>query len=320
MESLENLKELYTSKLSHELKSLESFRKEIVFRLIISILIFLTGILLIITGIGTQVLFVLGLVFIFLFIVSLWFTNKKFKRYKIDFKNNVVKKIVELIDAKWKYEPGSFINQSEYVQSGLFKKPWDRYRGDDLIYGVIDKTDFRLSELHTEYKTVTVDSKGQRTEHWHTIFKGLFAHADFNKEIKGKTLVLPDVAERIFGKFGQKLQKIGSKGQLVKLENIEFEKYFVVYSDDQIEARYILTPRMMEAIVNIRNQLRKEIYISFIGSRVYLAISFTKNLFEPRILRSGVKYADIVQMYHQFNIISVIINEMNLNTRIWTKV
>jgi hypothetical protein len=48
-------------------------------------------------------------------------------------------------------------------------------------------------------------------------------------------------------------------------------------------------------------------------------MSFTKDLFEPRIMSSGIKFSDIDGMYDLFKIIEVIIKEMNLNTRIWTK-
>ena len=201
----------------------------------------------------------------------------------------------------------------------MFPKSVDRYKGDDLVSGVIEKTDFRVSELHTEYRSESTDSDGNRKTTWHTIFKGLFAHIDFNKEIKGETLVLPDTAEKLFGSFGKKLQSMSSRGKLIKLENVEFEKLFVVYGSDQIEARYILTPTMMEAMVNIVKRYSKEVFFSFIGSRVYFAIGFKDDLFEPRIFKSGVRFKDMQKMNEQFGIIQNIIHEMNLNTRIWTK-
>ena len=48
-------------------------------------------------------------------------------------------------------------------------------------------------------------------------------------------------------------------------------------------------------------------------------MSFNKDLFEPRILKSGVRFEDMEQMNEQFNLIQTLIHEMNLNTRIWTK-
>ena len=207
----------------------------------------------------------------------------------------------------------------EYRSSDLFRKSFDRYKGDDLISGVIENTDFRCSELHTEYKTTTTDSKGNRRTRWHTIFRGLFFHADFNKEFLGKTYVTPDLMEKIFGSFGRRIQKFTGNAALVKLENPVFEKYFVVHATDQIEARYILTPTMMEAMVNLRETYNLKMHFSFSGSRVYCAFSFGKDLFEPRIFKSGVNFKDVETIYNLFRINTTIVKELNLNSRIWTK-
>lgn len=318
MNSREKLKELFNSELNGALSSLEPQRKEIRKQYLISACVFILGGLLFIFDlqVDARLLIALKIAAVILFIISQVFLYEKLVTYKKDFKNNVVKKVVALIDPEWSYAPTSYIEEEEYDKSGIFTKTCNRYKGDDLIYGKIDKTDFRLSELHTEYKTESEDGDGNSSDSWYTIFKGLFAHADFNKEIKGKTYVLPDVPS----KWRQKFQRLNSRGKLVKLENLEFEKYFVVSSDDQIEARYILTPKMMEAILNIKKQLNKKIYISFIGSRVYIAIAISGNLFEPKVFKSGVNYSDVEQIYFYFNTISIMVNEMNLNTRIWSKI
>ncbi|MBN2165953.1 MAG: DUF3137 domain-containing protein [Marinilabiliaceae bacterium] len=258
------------------------------------------------------------IVFIIAGIVLLFFGMKKKREYRCRYKADVVSEVVRVIDSEWNYLPDGCITYSEYHSSDLFRQHFDRYRGDDLISGVIDKTDFRCSELHTEYKEVTHDKDGKRQERWVTIFKGLFFNADFNKKIRVQTYVQPDTSERLLGKFGQKLQ-FSNKGKLVKLENPEFEKFFSVFSTDQTEARYILTPAIMEALVNIYKQYKRRMHLSFVGSRVYVAMSFKKDLFEPKIFTSGVKYDDVEFMYNLFMVNATIIHELNLNTRIWTK-
>ena len=320
MKSLEELTELYESQLKPQLMSMEQLRKSIFIRFTLSILGILAAIFVAAAlSRGNTPIVITAIAAIITCIVVIVKASKMAKQYRTKFKQNVVGEIVKQIDPEWNYEPNYYMSQDDYLASGLFLEHADRYRGDDMVYGVVDKTDFRMSELHTEYKTVTHDKDGKRKETWHTIFKGLFAHADFNKELKARTFVLPDTAERLFGKWGQKLQKGDVRGDLVKLENPEFEKLFVVYGSDQIEARYILTPGMMEAMVDIRKRYNRDMYFSFIGSRVYVAVSFSKDLFEPRIMRSGVRFDDVKQMYQQFSLVTAIINEMNLNTRIWTK-
>lgn len=322
MLGIDELKLLYDTKLKDNLQSLESKRMSLMRRYLISIFIIVASgaSCFIASGIDLSVLFILGIGGLIAGVVLLILSSKKKREYRAEYKDKVVKEIVNLMDDTWKYNPDDRISPEEYYSSKIFTKRYDRYKGDDLITGQLDKTDFRCSELHSEYKTVTTDKDGNRKEQWHTIFKGLFFHADFNKEIKGETFVLPDTAEKLLGKFGQKFQKMSSKGELVKLENQEFEKEFVVYGQDQIEPRYILTPLMMEAMVNLKSRYRKNnMYFSFIGSRVFCAITFSKDLFEPRIFSNGVKFSDVSFMADLLSLIEVIIKELNLNTRIWTK-
>ena len=59
----------------------------------------------------------------------------------------------------------------------------------------------------------------------------------------------------MFGFLGTKLQKMNKgRGDLVKLENPEFESEFAVYSGDQIESRYILSSSLMERILSFKKQ------------------------------------------------------------------
>jgi len=317
MKSIEELKELYESRLKPSLEALENKRKSIKKKINIILVIVLTSVLLGVIVFGFHKFEFLMLpipigigVFIYLF----YKVEIDRKSYQKEFKEQVVKKIVALINPEWQYDPYAHISEEQYKASKLFPEKYDRYKGDDLVTGKIDKTDFKISELETEYK-----EKGSKSTTWVTIFSGLFIHVDFNKEIKGETLVLPDTAEKLLGGFGKKLQSMSSRGQLINMENIEFEKLFVVYGTDQIEARYILTPTMMEVMVALAKKFEDDIYFSFVGSRVYIAISFFEDLFEPEIYSTGVNFDDMKKMNEQFSIIEVIINEMNLNTRIWTK-
>jgi hypothetical protein len=323
MKSENELKSLYDNQLKEKLSELESIRKSVLKRYILCAILFVGFAAInyfLITQNLNQALAILSIVVSIVFLIYyIYQTSLRKKDYRSSFKSNVVAEIVKQINSEWQYLSDSHISEDTYQRSGLFTQHYDRYLGDDFVTGKIDKTDFQFSELHTQYKQVTYGPKGRRQEQWITIFKGLFMHADFNKEFNGTTYVLPDTAERLLGRFGQSLQKLSSRGELVKLENPEFEKRFVVYGSDQIEARYILTPTMMETMVNFSNRFNDSIYFSFVGSRVYCAISFTGDLFEPNIFRSGVNFYDIKEMYHLFGIIESLIKEMNLNTRIWTK-
>jgi hypothetical protein len=240
--------------------------------------------------------------------------------YSSEFKDKVIAKIIHFIDANLKYKKSESIDLSTYKASGIFPNHVDRYHGDDLVEGQIGKTAITFSEMHTEYKTETTNSKGHRQTHWHTIFKGLFFIGDFNKDFKGRTLVLPDAAEKLFGNLGSLFQSWNKgRGELVKLEDPEFEKMFVVYGSDQIEARYILSTSLMKRIVDFKKKSGKNIYLSFVASKVYVALSYTKNLFEPKVFSTLLDFQPIQEYFEDLQMVIGIVEDLNLNTRLWTK-
>jgi len=322
MITFEELRSLYENDLKTRLLELETLRKSVLKSILFTVLEIVPAsaflIYLYSQEIISDAIIIVGLIGVLIGgLVFLVNAITSYRKYRDRFKKEVVTQIVSAIDPSWEYDYNQSIELNEYLQSNLFTTGVDRYKGDDLITGQMEKTDFRCSEFHTEFKTIIVTKNGVQ-EQWHTIFKGLFFHADFNKNIKGETYIAPDFAEKLLGKWGQKLQ-FSTKGELVKLENPEFEKIFVVHSTDQIEARYILTPVIMEALVYIHKQYNKQMHLSFVGSRVYCAISFTENLFEPNLFKSGANFKDIALIYNLFMLNAIIIKELNLNVRIWTK-
>jgi hypothetical protein len=142
--------------------------------------------------------------------------------------------------------------------------------------------------------------------------------ADFNKNFITSLVILPDRVEKRFGKlWGSRIQSWNKKrGKLIKLENPEFEKYFVVYGEDQIESRYILSPDLMERIVSFRKKIKKNIYLSFVNNKVFIAIS-TQNLFAARIFLNLLQFKTIEKYYSSLRIGIDLVEDFNLNTRIW---
>lgn len=168
--------------------------------------------------------------------------------------------------------------------------------------------------------------KGQRINYQHfesevltnlvsrkTVFKGLFFQADFNKKFKGKTVVLPAVLD-------YKIQVLNqNRGQVIKLEDPEFSNFFVVYGNDQVEARYILSTSLMEKLVRFRKKARRNIYVSFVESKIYIAVEYAENLFEPLLFKSMLSFAPIREYFEILQLMIGVVEELNLNRRIWSK-
>lgn len=319
MRSPEEVRAFFESDLRSELEILDAERKRILFRILLT-----GGVLALLVG-GISLyfmhfvaLFVGGIVGIILWVlIGIWIQGD----FPLRFKRTVVDRLVKFLDPTLHYEATDCIGQHEFQASRLFLRGIDRYKGEDCVTGTLEKTAIRFSEVHAEYKTTSRDSKGKTKTEWHTIFKGLFFVADFNKDFRGVTVVVPDTAEKVFGKwFGQALQGMNmARGGLVKLEDPDFEKQFAVHADDQVEARYILSPALMRRLLDFRAKTGSDVYVSFANSRVYVALPLQKNLFEPRIMKSLVDVQMVEEFFADLVLATGIVEDLNLNTRIWTK-
>ncbi len=243
----------------------------------------------------------------------------RYTKYRAEFKEEVVRKVIQLINPEYSYKPTAHIDSFTFTKSGIFPFKFDRCTGDDMITGSIENVPFKFSELKIEQKKESRDSDGNKTTEWSTLFRGIFFYAEFNKNIENSTFIMPQSDKKVTNLLGKEKSKSKYYGELVKLENPVFEQLFSVYGSSQQEARYVITPVMMEAIVNLYNHYKLKMYFSFKADSVYCAIPFNKNLFEPKIGKNGIQYEDIEEMYMLFGLIETIIKEMNLNTRIWTK-
>ena len=154
-----------------------------------------------------------------------------------------------------------------------------------------------------------------------TIFHGLFIVAEFNKKLNGETLVISDGTHNIFGNaIGLWLHsKNITKDDQVKMDNTEFKKKFVVYSTDQIEARYIRTHSLMERILRFVKKIKHKISISFSKDFIYIAIDYNKELFEPSIYTSLLRVELVMEFIETLHLAIGVVEELKLNQKLWTK-
>ncbi|MCA1757916.1 MAG: DUF3137 domain-containing protein [Bacteroidales bacterium] len=318
MNKYNNFREFYDKELLPELQIIESDRKRIVRVVLITLTVVVSLILAIILLIPSEAEALRVIVPALAVIAGLITISIVSKDYRAQFKTRIISRITQFADTGLVYTPQGRIPRSVFVNSRIFRQSCDIYRGEDHFRGRIGKTDIEFSEVVAKQKGSS--GKSGNKNQYTMYFKGIFVVAEFNKHFKTHTLVLPDTAEKLFGSFGRNLQTFSpGRGSLVKLEDLVFEKEFCVYGEDQIEARYILTPSMMQRIMAFKKRWNTTVYLSFLDSKVYIAIRMYKNLFETRLFKSVVDYRFIEENIKFLELLTGIVDDLNLNTRIWTK-
>jgi len=325
LKTIEEFERYFYNHLLADLAELEKERNRLRFLILVTLLLglLLAVVLLGVFGRSGQV--VASVFFLILFIIgigffSLWNLLSKgiSKNFIYRFKKTVIDGIVRFIEPSLTYNPKAYITWLDFQRCDLFRDRVDRYSGEDLVYGRTGETEIRFSEIKADKKVSSSGKKGE--ERWQTVFKGTFLIADFHKEFFGRTVILPDFAENVFGALGQLLQGMRlNRGELIKLENPEFEKYFVVYGSDQIESRYILSPSFMERLLTYRAKVGSSVFFSFANSCIFVAIPTKKNLFEPDLLKNLTDFNHIRTYFEDLSLLIGVVDDLNLNTRIWSK-
>jgi len=267
---------------------------------------------------------ILASVFIIISAVIYFFWIKTAQNELIqDFNKKIVPHFISEFLKDASFDADNYIDIHEYYSSDLFRRNSDRYCGESYVSGILGETSLSFSKLHSEYKTVTHTKNGGTRTTWHTIFKGIFLIADSNKYFQNSTYILPDTAERALGGIGRFLQeKFGSsgRGEMVYMENPDFEKRYVVYSTDPVEARYLLTPSMQQYFNELADHIGKDsVQASFINGKLYLALNGNFKLFDFKMSKPVTETETI--KYYIKNLLDVlsVIEILDLNTRIWGK-
>lgn len=104
----------------------------------------------------------------------------------------------------------------------------------------------------------------------------------------------------------------------VTLEDVEFNKMFNVYSNDQVESRFILTTSFMEKLKTLKTLFNaKHVSASFIEGKLYIAADIGKDSFNIANLFKPVNNKkDFEIMYNQFEFILKIADLLKLTDRI----
>lgn len=311
MKSVSSLTDFYYKDLFPALQKLENERKNLKHR-VIFITITITALL---SMLGyTLKSYYDFILFLYITLIALLY-KFMIKDYTVEFKTNIIKPLIHAIDEKLLYSYADYIPEYLFERSKLFETP-DKISGNDFVKGSIDGINIQFSDIHAQKKNE--NSRGKDT--WSTMFQGLFIIADFNKHFNAQTVVLPDSAQKRFGDLiGHWLQSNNaSREELVKMDNPDFEKEFVVYSSNQIEARYILSHSLMKKLLDFKHKSKHDIHISFIDRQIYIAIEYDRDLFEPSLFHSLLDYKVAMDYVKTLHLALGVVEELKLNQKLWS--
>lgn len=307
MKRLEAFRIYYNNSIHPELLRLERQRKGFIYLMIVAVL--LLGFI-----VFLQVYFQLFLLTLLAAIplgLVLTFLFYRIRQFRIKFKPNIVKLILDFIDdglnfGTLYYEANGKIPKEKFLASLFFKLNRFKYKGEDLIYGKIGELDFKMCELW-----VTERSRIRNAEE--TIFQGVFLHTQFPTQLNGEIIVWPRKLKQHLTRSIKRF--ISRKGENVDpfVYNESFRELFTSYATQEVPFENILNPEIQEAMVDFHLKTDKELFISFIQNEIYIGVTEPKNILEPYLFRSNVSFDLVSEFFEDIHILLSIIQEIDNN-------
>ncbi|MDO6490184.1 MULTISPECIES: DUF3137 domain-containing protein [unclassified Cellulophaga] len=249
------------------------------------------------------------------------------------FKTKILKPMIDFINPNFHFVLHGHITLPELLETGLLQNKHYIIDGNDQILGAHKGVPFQMSDLDVAYQENFSSEKSGPDQ----VFYGQAFIAKFNKKFSSELYLVPkktskkkvidSVSETLtLGMAGTRTTDIDMYtsydfGSKVMLEDPEFSKLFNVYCNDQTEARYILTPALMDKIKSIANRTKGDLFISFKNNRISILNNSGLNNFEPGRFKSLSKNDNelLLEFYSNLHNQLSIIDDLKLNINIWNK-
>lgn len=228
--------------------------------------------------------------------------KKEMPIYKNSFKENVISKIVPLVNSNLLYFNGNDIAiniEPEYRASGFDGYDYNSFKVDDYIQGNIED-DLILRMADVIVKNIIQTKNGESSE---DIFNGIFVMVN-----SGDT----DDKEKDNNKIVTIYSNVYSinPDTKVEVESEEFNKYFLVSTNDKIYALQILTADVINILLTYKKVYDLDFEIKIRGARTYIRFHID-NMFEPKIFKEALDKDDIYIYYNVLNFIIDFSKELN---------
>ena len=310
MHAYHDFRLFYNQNIHPELVNLEQRRRRLVRLMGLSVLL-LAGVVLLQAFIGIFLVTLLLLVPVGLWVAYLVF---RVQVYYQEFKPRVVGLVLDFIDndvnfSGLKYAAKGAVGKARFLSSKIFTRA-DEYLAEDYISGQVREMPFELCELRVrEFSNVRT-----RLDY---VFQGVFLVGDFRRpDMRGGILLLPDAYRKYLSRSERAFHRIGGRRQRNNLLP-EFEAFFDTYATPNVRIKDVLSEELQQGILKFRqyfqeNNREKEIYLSIIDDKIYIALTQDKDLLEPSLFRNTVSFEIVREFYYDIGMLLTILQKMDV--------
>lgn len=234
-----------------------------------------------------------GLLFMFFFRRQVPMLRKE---YKTIYKNTFVKSMLDTMFEHVEYDWNMGFTEMDVRDFGIIKMG-NRFHSEDYIRAAYKGVQFRQADVVIKHEMRSGNKRNIQT-----YFRGRMFEFNFASNMVGIV--------KIFSNSYNQYQKANREGYMIKMENIEFNSRFKVFSLNAHDAFYILTPQMMEKLLAI-NERYPSVAFCFAPGKLYVGIA-TGDSFDAKIGRKLSYPKEQARMQHDVQVIIDVIEMIDL--------
>ena len=105
----------------------------------------------------------------------------------------------------------------------------------------------------------------------------------------------------------------------VSMEDMEFNKEFKVYAQNELDAFYVLTPNCMEKIKELKDKTKGRLLLCFINNRLHVGLYNNKDLFEANIFKKINLEEEQNKTLNEMKIITEFVDTLDLDNDLFRR-
>lgn len=240
-----------------------------------------------------------------------WIFTTKLKAYKAMYKSVVVDRAAQGMFDRYVYSPEAGFSQEEIRATGIMSMG-NRYDSEDMLEGSYKGVTFRRADIY-----IAQHHSNGKSSYTVVYLRGTWLTFTYNK------MFLSDLQIRTKGfrysdkKTSRIFTRESERRHSFETESVEFNDAFECTCQNDSEAFYLLTPRVMQMLLLLKDEFGYDFMVGFVQNRLHFAINSGKNNMEPPVFSGTSLGAEVETVRRELKIITNIVDSLAIDRDIF---
>ena len=249
-------------------------------------------------------LFVVAFIFMILFV-------RRVGHFRSMYKSIVVAKAAENLFDRYEYFPKNGFSYEEIRASGIMAMG-NRYKSEDTIEGSYKNVPFRRADMYIAQHT----SNG-KSSHTTVYLRGTWMTFSYNKTFQSDLQVLSKDFSFSNTHTSRLFTRAADRRHTFVTEDMTFNEAFTCTCQDESEAFYLLTPRIMQMLLLLRTEIGKPFMLGFVDNRLHFVISSHEDHMEPSVFGKCDLNVEVEKVRRELMVIRNVIDSLAMDRQLF---